>query len=108
MIAKTFVLAADVTACDPARIQDTLIEMVGVDGVLRTDRGFHIRTTVEGRNAVELNREFLSALRRIEPSTTLRSEWTCDGPAEQFVNFDPLASRAAISREVTKRLKAGI
>ncbi|MCL4540160.1 MAG: hypothetical protein M1378_11300 [Bacteroidetes bacterium] len=108
MTARKFVLAADVTAGDPAKIQGALIELVGIDAVLRTDHGFHVRTTVEGRNAIELNRGFLSALRRTEPSATLRSEWTCDGMAEQFVNFDPLASRGAIGREVTKRQKAGI
>ncbi len=107
MIANRFVLVADVTACDPARILGALIEMVGVDALLRTDRGFHVRTTVEGRDAFELNREFLSVLRRAEPSATLRSEWVCDGTAEQFVNFEPLASRAAIGREVPKKLRRG-
>lgn len=108
MIARKFVLVADVTAGDPARIQSVLIELVGVDAVLRTDRGFHVRTTVEGWNAIELNRGFLSALRRTEPTTTLRSEWICEGTVEQFVNFNPLAGRASIGREAMKGLKAGI
>lgn len=108
MIAKKFMLAADVTGGDPARIQDALIELVGVDAMIRTDRGFRIRTTVEGRSAAELNRRFLSALRRTEPSASLRSEWIWDGTAEQFVNFDRLTSRTAVGREVANTLKAGI
>ncbi len=88
MVERKFTLAADVMTADPARIRNELIQLVGVDAVLCTDRGFRVRTTVEGGNAGKLNRGLLSALRRLEPSTNLRSVWTRNGKAEYFLNFD--------------------
>jgi hypothetical protein len=43
---------------------------------------------VEGASARELNRTFLSALRRVKKRTTLRAEWTPDdGTTERFFDY---------------------
>jgi hypothetical protein len=43
---------------------------------------------VDGASARELNRTFLSALRKVEKMTTLRAEWISgDGTAERFFDY---------------------
>ena len=50
---------------------------------------------MKGESARELNRAFLSALRRIEKKTTLRAEWTHDGLTERFFDYVPKGVREA-------------
>lgn len=42
---------------------------------------------IEGSSAKELNRSFLSALRRVEKKTTLRAEWTRNNTTEKFFDY---------------------
>jgi hypothetical protein len=43
---------------------------------------------MEGASARELNRTFLSALRKVEKRTTLRAEWTSDdNTTERFFDY---------------------
>lgn len=93
MASKRFVLVADITTEDPAKIEKVLAELVGVDGILRTEEGFKVKTTMEGVSAREMNRSFLSALRRIVKKTTLRAEWTCDRTTERFFDYVPKGVR---------------
>ena len=99
MVAKQFALLADIRTDNPAKIQAALIELVGVDAMLRTDRGFWIRTTMVGQSASELNRVFLSALRRLEAKATVRAEWTHGNTTERFMDFDPHERRKPTSEE---------
>ncbi len=43
---------------------------------------------MEGGSAKELNRSFLSALRRVEKKTRLRAEWTSeDGTVQKYFDY---------------------
>ena len=47
-----------------------------------------VRWKLEGESAKELNRELLSALRRVEKKTRLRAEWTSeDGTVYRFFDY---------------------
>lgn len=89
MVAKKFALVADILTEEPAKIHKVLVELVGVNAMLRTDRGFWVRTTMEGRSAAELNRIFLSSIRRCETKVRLKAEWTHGQTTERFTDFDP-------------------
>ncbi len=85
---KKFILKADIETTDPKKIEALLLDLVGVDGVMRTDRGFKVTTTIEGENARELNRSLLLSLRRVSQGTTLRAEWSHDGRTERFFDSE--------------------
>ncbi len=47
-----------------------------------------MRRKMEGESAKDLNRDLLSALRRVEKKTRLRSEWTAqDGTVYRFFDY---------------------
>jgi hypothetical protein len=47
-----------------------------------------VEAEMEGANARELNRMFLSALRKVEKRTTRRAEWTSGGgTSERFFDY---------------------
>jgi len=49
---------------------------------------FEVEAEMEGASARELNRTFLSALRKVEKRTTLRAEWvSADGTSERFFDY---------------------
>jgi len=89
MTNKKFVLSADISTEDPLAIQQILTKLVGVDAIIVIEKGFKVRTTMQGNNARDLNRTFLSALRRAEKKTTLRAEWTHDKTTERFFDYVP-------------------
>jgi hypothetical protein len=93
MMSRKFVLVASITTEDPIRVEKTLIELVGVNAVLRTEEGFRIKTTMEGVSAREMNRAFLSALRSVAKRTSLRAEWTHDSTTERFFDYVPKGIR---------------
>ena len=93
MRAFKFVFVADIATHYPDKIEPVLEGLIGVDGILRTEDGFKIRTTMEGTNARELNRKFFSLLRRGEISATMEAEWVHDGTIERFVDFEPIGLR---------------
>ncbi|MGO8871128.1 MAG: hypothetical protein ACLQPH_06945 [Acidimicrobiales bacterium] len=49
----------------------------------------------EGSDPRALNRELLSALRRVERRTRLRAEWTANGVIHRFFDYVPKGSRPA-------------
>ncbi len=92
MSESKFKFAANINTDDPRGIEPVLADLIGVDGILRTDYGFRVRSTMQGRDAIELNRKLLSSLRRVELGTTLQSEWTHDGTTERFIDYEPNGS----------------
>ena len=54
---------------------------------LKTPEGFHVDSWMEGTDSRGLNRELLSALRRIERRTRLRAEWTSNGVTDRFFDY---------------------
>lgn len=91
---RLFRLVADVSTDDPGAIGPVLRELL--DGeIVTTDGGFHVEATMAGESARELNRGVLSALRRVERRTRLRSAWTADGLTHRFFDYVPKGSGAA-------------
>lgn len=87
-----FALVASIVANNLAGIERVLADLIGVDGILRTEYGFRVRSTMEGMDAGELNRTLLASLRRVDPGTSLRSEWTRNGTTLRFVDYEPESS----------------
>jgi hypothetical protein len=74
-----FRLVARVSTDSPERLRP-LLGGVFPDGQIREEgTEFVIETSMEGSSAKDLNRETLSALRRVEKRTRLRAEWTDEG-----------------------------
>ena len=83
-----FHLVAEVSSQSPDVIANLLEELV--DGkVTSTPDGFHVDGFMRGTDARELNRFLLSALRRVERRTRLRSEWTTNGETQRFFDYVP-------------------
>jgi hypothetical protein len=82
---RTFRLVAEVSSDDPSRLRAVLEEFIG-GPVLPEPRGYSAR---------DLNRQLLTALRRVERRTRLRSAWTADGVTERFFDYASRGSRPA-------------
>lgn len=92
---KTFTLIALVSTENPQAIKLVLEELVSKRSITRTDEGFLVKATMHGESARELNRTLLSAPRRVERKTRLRSEWKSGGTTEPFFDYVPKGSRKA-------------
>jgi len=85
---KTFKLRATVSSDDPDGVRSPLEHFLGPRGKIeRTVDGFEVEAVMVGVEARELNRQLLSAMRRIDKSTRLRSEWTSDGVTERYFDY---------------------
>lgn len=89
-----FALVADVSSADPAAIEPLRHALVGGEFTVTAD-GFRVAATLSGESAQDLNRSLLSALRRIDRRTRLRSAWTLDGITERFFDYVSKGSRPA-------------
>ena len=95
MTTKTFTLIARVSTEDPRAIMPVLQELIPKKSITRTDEGYLVEAAMQGESARELNRTLLSALRRVERKTRLRSEWKSGGTTERFFDYVPKGSRNA-------------
>jgi hypothetical protein len=68
-------LCARISTEGPKLIKPVLKEILPKRKITSRDEGFLINATMQGKNVRELNLSLLSALRRIERKTSLRSEW---------------------------------
>ena len=96
MAKRRFSLRATVDTDSPELVLKALRRLLGEGAVERgTKPGeFVVRKMVEGESAKDLNKTLLSALRREEKRTRLRSEWTAqDGTVYRF--FDYVLKRVA-------------
>jgi hypothetical protein len=90
----TLEISADVSSAQPVPIRAALVNMV--DGtVTATANGFRVEGSVEGDDPESANRQLFTTLRRIEPRTTLRAQWTCDGMVHRFVDLTAQRTFAA-------------
>lgn len=87
MAKKTFQLTARVSTENPNSIQPVLEEVLPKGSVTETDEGFLIQAKIVGESARELNKELLSALRRVEKKTRLRSEWVSGKNVERYFDY---------------------
>jgi len=86
---KTFQLTARVSTENPKAIKPVLHEVLPKGSIAKTEEGFLIRTKIAGESARELNKTLLSALRRVEKKTRLRSEWASGQSVERFFDYVP-------------------
>jgi len=78
-----FKLKARVSRSDARTIEQALDQLARKGSAKEAAEEFVIEAEVEGASARELNRTLLSALRKVQRKTRLRSEWTCgDGTTE--------------------------
>jgi hypothetical protein len=83
-----FKLTARVNRSDARTIQHALEQLSAKGSVKKAGDEFIVEAETEGASARELNRTFLSALRKVEKRTTLRAEWTSDdGTSERFFDY---------------------
>ena len=69
-------------------IRHALEQLSAKGSVRKAGDEFVVEAEMEGASARELNRTFLSALRKVEKRTTLRAEWTSDeGTSERFFDY---------------------
>jgi hypothetical protein len=95
MVKKRFSLVARVNTDGPAAIRPVLETLV-VKGSVGAGDGageFLVEAEMEGKSARDLNRLFLSTLRRAEKRTRLRAEWTSGDITERFFDYVPKGSR---------------
>ncbi len=85
---QRFELAADVSSDDPKAIEPVLCAIAGLSITPLAD-GFHIEGSMAGQSAREINRALLSALRRAERRTRIRSRWTLDDATFRFFDYVP-------------------
>jgi hypothetical protein len=64
-----------------------LLEQLVGGIVTETPDGFHVDVWMEGEDVREVNRQLLSALRRVERRTRLRAEWTANGVTHRFFDY---------------------
>ncbi len=85
---KRFTLVARVSTSRPEAIAPILRQLVTKGSVKKERDEFLIHAKMEGDNVKELNRTFLSTLRRVEKRTRLRAEWTSpDGTTQRFFDY---------------------
>ena len=94
---KSFVLSATVSTDNPAAITSILRRLIGKTGSVKkasSDVGQHkgrgefvVKAVMQGNSSKELNRETLSALRKAEKKTRLRSEWSSGGTTERYFDY---------------------
>jgi hypothetical protein len=83
-----FKLKARVNRSDVLTIRHALDQLAAKGSVTKEGDEFVVEAEMEGASAKELNRTFLSALRKVEKRTTLRAEWTSDdGTSERFFDY---------------------
>lgn len=85
---QSFELVADVSSDDPQAIEPVLRAVAGLRVTPLAD-GFHIEGTMIGPSARDLNRGLLSALRRAERRTRIRSRWTLGDTTFRFFDYVP-------------------
>lgn len=82
-------MTARVSTENPKAIKPVLDQVLPKGSVTKTDEGFLIKVRIVGESARELNKSLLSALRRAEKKTRLRSEWASGKSVEKFFDYVP-------------------
>ena len=95
MMSRPFHLTAEVSSDSLTAIRPVLKQIVG-GTITDAPNGFHVDAWIEGTDPRELNRDILSALRRVERRTRLRSEWTADGVTHRFFDYVLKSTRPAL------------
>lgn len=85
---KKFKLSAIISSDNPTAVKPVLERIVGDTASIKASTdGFEVTAEFKGLSARDLNRMFLSELRRVEKKTRIRSEWICEGTTEKFFDY---------------------
>ncbi len=95
MTKKTFTLMAHISTENPQAVRPALEELVSKESITATEEGFLVKATMQGESARELNKNLLSALRRVERKTRLHAEWKSGNTTERFFDYVPKGSQKA-------------
>jgi hypothetical protein len=95
MVAETeVILVAEVSSESLPEVERALRELVtGV--ITRSPSGLHVEASMASGIPRDLNRDILSALRRVERRTRWRAEWTTNGTTFRFFDYVPKGDRPA-------------
>jgi hypothetical protein len=104
MVAEAQVLlVAEVSSESLPDVERALRELVtGV--ITRSPSGLHVEASMADGNPRDLNRDILSALRRVERRTRWRAEWTTNGTTFRFFDYVPKGDRPAGSDRRSDRV----
>ena len=103
MVVEHFRVVARVSSSNPQAIKPVLEQLIKTGSVKKRESEFIVEAEMAGDSAKELNRFFLSALRRVEKKTRLRAEWTSDnGTTQRF--FDYVLKKTTKSQPLDHRL----
>jgi hypothetical protein len=89
MAKKVFELSANVSTENPRAVKRVLDDLIEHGTVTAAEDGFQIKAKMVGESARDLNRTLLSALRKVEKKTRLRSEWAFGKNVERFFDYVP-------------------
>jgi hypothetical protein len=87
----TFHLVGQVTSENPDAVRALLREL-GLGTLASSGTALQVEGVMEGEDARDVNRRLLSALRRVERRTVLRSEWSAGGLTHRFFDYVPKGS----------------
>ena len=87
MVTKHFKVVARVSSSNPKAIKPVLEQAITTGSVKEEKGEYIIEAEMEGDSAKELNRSLLSALRKVEKKTRLRSEWTSGNTVQRFFDY---------------------
>jgi len=88
MVNKHFKLTARVSSSNPQAVKPVLQRLVTKGSVKEAEGDFLVEADMVGGSPKELNRTFLSELRRAEKKTRLRAEWASDnGTTHRFFDY---------------------
>lgn len=90
-----FRLLVEVNADEPGGLRQVLEAAIPGAQILEVEGGFHVEGTLRGASARDLNRSLLSALRRVQRKTRVRSHWTSHGITERFFDYVPKGTSPA-------------
>jgi len=93
LVQRIFRLSARISSDNPSAIKPVLKKLVGAKGAIKPlAEGFEVAANLKGESARELNRIFLSEMRRAEKRTRIRAEWTTGNTIEKFFDYVPKGS----------------
>ncbi len=92
---KKYTLHAHVSTENPRAIRRALSGLLPGASIAAAEGGYLVDGAMRGATARELNRNLLSALRRVERRTRLRAQWTSGGITERFFDYVPKGSSKA-------------
>ena len=92
---EEFRLVVEVNADEASGLRQVLEAAIPGAQILEVEGGFHVEGTLRGDSARDVNRSLLSALRRVQHKTRVRSQWTRHGITERFFDYVPKGTSSA-------------